>query len=414
MRSIDTTGQPPVRRGSAGRWVVAVVAAACAIAVVGQSLAAKRDARRFPPPGRLVDVGGFRIHLQVQGDDRAGPTVVLEAGLGSFSPNWYWVQQALAPHVRVVSYDRAGLGWSDPSPAPRDAATMAVELHAALHAAGIRGPYVLAGHSFGGLVVRAFADAYRPETAGLVLVDASHPDQWARWPVPYADRIQLITLRTMTGAARLGLLRLGHPFAAVSAGLPDRQVAELDARFALPLTSATEAAQMRSVGAHDAAHPAARGIPRRPAARGARGRRAAIGCRDARRAAGGAARPVVEQLSPGDRRRDARVADRRSRACRPGRECHPRGRRRGRRSASGGDLGGAGAAPGGRLTARQCPRGGAAGPSGPSSSRSPSMPASVAFGVSCRGAARRARAVLPTRRHRVSRPSRAARARRAR
>ena len=246
MRSIDTAGQPPVRRGSAGRWAAAAVATVCAIAVVGQSLAARRDARRFPPPGRLVDVGGFRIHLQVQGDDRAGPTVVLEAGLGSFSPNWYWVQQALAPHVRVVSYDRAGLGWSDPSPAPRDAGTMAVELRAALHAAGIPGPYVLAGHSFGGLVVRAFADAYGPETSGLVLVDASHPDQWARWPVPYADRIQLITLRTMTGAARLGLLRLGHPFATVSAGLPDRQVAELDARFALPLTSATEAAQMRA------------------------------------------------------------------------------------------------------------------------------------------------------------------------
>ena len=314
MRSIDTAGQPPVRRGSAGRWAVAAVATACAIAVVGQSLAARRDARRFPPPGRLVDVGGYRIHLQVQGDDRAGPTVVLEAGLGSFSPNWYWVQQALAPHVRVVSYDRAGLGWSDPSPAPRDAATMAVELHAALHAAGIPGPYVLAGHSFGGLVVRAFADAYRPETSGLVLVDASHPDQWARWPVPYADRIQLITLRTMAGAARLGLLRLGHPFAAVSAGLPDRQVAELRR----PLRPAPDVGHRGGadarVGAHDAARPAARRIPRRPAARGARGRRAAAGCRDARRAAGGAARPVVEQLATGDRRRDARVADRRSRA----------------------------------------------------------------------------------------------------
>ena len=225
---------------------MAALGAACTIAVVGQSLAARRDARRFPPPGRLVDVGGFRMHLQVQGGEQVGPTVVLEAGLGSFSPNWYWVQQALAPHVRVVSYDRAGLGWSDPSPAPRDAGTMAVELHAALHAAGIPGPYVLAGHSFGGLVVRAFADAYRPETVGLVLVDASHPDQWARWPVPYADRIQLFTLRTMAGAARLGLLRLGHPFAAVSAGLPERQVAELDAHFALPLTSATEAAQMRA------------------------------------------------------------------------------------------------------------------------------------------------------------------------
>lgn len=249
MQPITRTAGGTGRRHPGRRvavWTVAAVAAACAIGVVGQSLAAERDARRFPPPGRLVDVGGFRLHLQVKGEDRSGPTVVLEAGLGSFSPNWHWVQQALAPHIRVVSYDRAGLGWSDPSPAPRDAVTMAGELHAALHAAGIPGPFVLAGHSFGGLVVRAFADAYRTETAGLVLVDASHPDQWARWPIPYADRIQLVTLRTMAAAGRVGLLRLGHPFAAVSAGLPGRKVAELDARFALPQTSATEAAQMQA------------------------------------------------------------------------------------------------------------------------------------------------------------------------
>ena len=78
---------------------------------------------------------------------------------------------------------------------------MAVELHTALHLAGITGPYALAGHSFGGLVVRAFADAYRPEMGGLVLVDASHPDQWARWPVPYAHRLQVLSLTVMAALA---------------------------------------------------------------------------------------------------------------------------------------------------------------------------------------------------------------------
>jgi pimeloyl-ACP methyl ester carboxylesterase len=227
-------------------WSAVGLAAACVVGFVGQTIAARRDERRFPPPGRMVDVGGSRMHLDVRGDDRGAPTVVLEAGLGSFSPNWHWVQEALADSLRVVAYDRAGLGWSEPSPAPRDAETMAAELHAALHAADIDGPYVLAGHSFGGLVVRAFADAYRPETAGLVLVDASHPDQWARWPVPYADRIQLISMRVMAAAAWVGLPRIVDLFGAVSAGLPDRQVAELNAHFALPRTSITEAAQMRA------------------------------------------------------------------------------------------------------------------------------------------------------------------------
>lgn len=227
-------------------WLAIGLAAGFAVGFRRQLVAARRDERRFPPPGRMVDVGGFRLHLDVRGDDRGGPTVVLEAGLGSFSPNWHWVQLALADSLRVVAYDRAGLGWSDPSPALRDAGTMAAELHTALHTAGISGPYVVAGHSFGGLVVRAFADRYRPETAGIVLVDASHPDQWARWPVQHADRIQLISLRVMAVAAQVGLLRMIDLFGAVSAGLPDRQVAELRARLALPMTSMTEAAQLRA------------------------------------------------------------------------------------------------------------------------------------------------------------------------
>lgn len=223
-----------------------VLALVCATGVGIQLIAARRNQRRFPPPGRMVDGGGFSMHLDVRGEHRGAATVVLEAGLGSFSPNWHWVQRELAQHLQVVAYDRAGLGWSEASRAPRDAGTMADELFSALREAGIDGPYVLAGHSFGGLVVRAFADLHRHETAGLVLVDASHPDQWARWPVPRADLIQLASLRIMAVAARVGLLRIGNPFNAVSDGLPDRQVAELNAHFALPRTSSTEAAQMRA------------------------------------------------------------------------------------------------------------------------------------------------------------------------
>ena len=248
----------PGRRGIARRpgwmhgrqrvlgWFALGVTGLCAVGSGCQVVAAQRDRRRFPPPGRMVDVGGFRLHMDVRGDDRGAPTVVLEAGLGSFSPNWHWAHTELAKTLRVVAYDRAGLGWSDPSPAPRDAESMATELHAALHRADIGGPYVLAGHSFGGLVVRAFADRYPTETAGLVLVDASHPDQWARWPVRHADRMLEISQRVTAAAARVGLLRVVDLSAAVSAGLPARQAAELRARTALPTTSVTEAVQMKA------------------------------------------------------------------------------------------------------------------------------------------------------------------------
>jgi pimeloyl-ACP methyl ester carboxylesterase len=205
-----------------------------------------RDRRRFPPPGLLVNVDGHPMHLQVRGPDSSGPTVVLEAGMGSFSPNWHWVQQELALRIRSVAYDRAGLGWSRPSRRPRDAQTIAAELRDALREAGLEPPYVLAGHSFGGLPVRAFADLYPELTAGLVLVDASHPDQWVRWPTPHADRILEVSQRILGGFGWFGLLRALHLARGISAGLPARQAAELRAGAALPGFAATEAAQIRS------------------------------------------------------------------------------------------------------------------------------------------------------------------------
>jgi pimeloyl-ACP methyl ester carboxylesterase len=217
----------------------------CSAAAVQQALTV-RDRRRYPPPGQLVDVDGHQMHLQVQGPDSGGPTVVLEAGMGSFSPNWYWVQQELSAMVRSVAYDRPGLGWSRPCRRPRDAQTIASELRAALRAADIEPPYVLAGHSFGGLPVRAFADLYPDLTAGLVLVDASHPDQWVRWPTPHADRIIEISQRTFGWLGWLGVLRALNLARGISAGLPARQAAELQAAAALPGQAATEAAQMHS------------------------------------------------------------------------------------------------------------------------------------------------------------------------
>ena len=138
------------------------------------------DARAYPPPGRLVDVGGDRLHIACFGERRPGtPTVVLEdgsAGVGSI--DWRPVQALVAPATRVCAYDRAGFGWSDPGPAPRTAGRVAAELHTLLRGAGEEGPYVLAGHSLGGDFNRVYASAHPGEVAGMVLVDASHDDQW--------------------------------------------------------------------------------------------------------------------------------------------------------------------------------------------------------------------------------------------
>jgi pimeloyl-ACP methyl ester carboxylesterase len=129
------------------------------------------------PPGKLVDVGGWRLHLNCTGKSVGkAPTVVLEAGSGDFSVAWGLVQPAVARFARVCSYDRAGAGWSELGPRPRTWRQIAYELHTALQKAGEKGPYVLVGHSLGGLLIRVYASAYPKEVAGLVLVDSTHED----------------------------------------------------------------------------------------------------------------------------------------------------------------------------------------------------------------------------------------------
>jgi pimeloyl-ACP methyl ester carboxylesterase len=138
-----------------------------------------------------------------------GPTVILECGIGgATSCNWGWVEPEVARFARVVAYDRAGLGWSDPGPLPRDGRRIVSELHTALRNAGVSGPYVFVGHSYGGLLARLFTDAYPDEVAGLVLAEPSHPELFRRAPgFARALRVIGIAIRNAPYAARLGIVR---------------------------------------------------------------------------------------------------------------------------------------------------------------------------------------------------------------
>ena len=124
-----------------------------------------------PAPGEMIDVGGHKLHIYCVGPHNAKPAVILEAGGGAFSKDWTAVQSLLAERVRTCAYDRAGLGWSDPGPAPRTLAQEVFELHALLKSANISGPLVLVGQSLGALDVRLFAEDYGNDVAGVVLVD---------------------------------------------------------------------------------------------------------------------------------------------------------------------------------------------------------------------------------------------------
>ena len=154
--------------------------AACLVA--GAQLAASPAASKSSVPGRLVDVGGYRLHIYCAGEGM--PSIIFDSGVGGFSLEWTRVQKVLARRTRVCTYDRAGYGWSDLGPLPRTSERITRELHTLLEKAGVAGPYILAGHSFGGYNAQLFARNYPEETAGLVLIDSSHPEQAERFPAP--------------------------------------------------------------------------------------------------------------------------------------------------------------------------------------------------------------------------------------
>jgi pimeloyl-ACP methyl ester carboxylesterase len=174
------------------------------------------------PPGQLVDVGGYRLHIQSQG--RGSPAVVLDSGLGGNSILWTNTLLAVAKYTQACAFDRAGYAWSEPAPpdVPRTSRQIVEELRILLTQAGLQPPYVLAGHSSGGINMLVYAYQHPDEVAGLVLVDPSHPEMFERMPqVPSPETVRR-GFRLVSSLGQLGLLRLLGPLLARQL-LPDGQ-----------------------------------------------------------------------------------------------------------------------------------------------------------------------------------------------
>lgn len=179
--------------------------------IIGASFQAyqtKQDKILFPPPGQMVDVGGYRLHLYEMGE--GSPTVILDAGMGCHCLDWALVQPQIAKFARVYSYDRAGNGWSEESPYPRTSANIIEELYTLLVNANVPSPYILVGHSFGGINLRLFAKKYPQNVLGIVLVDAAHEDQMEKlppWPHTLLEKI-VLQEKIAVFAAWMGVVRL--------------------------------------------------------------------------------------------------------------------------------------------------------------------------------------------------------------
>jgi pimeloyl-ACP methyl ester carboxylesterase len=197
-----------------GRRLLYPVIVVSALAAIGGGYETAReatDARAYPMPGQLIDVGGHRMHLSCTGS--GSPTVVLEPGGGEMSSDLGWITPAVARDTRVCVYDRAGRGWSESADAPQNGAQIATDLHTLLQRGHVPGPYVLAGHSFGGLYVLSFAARFPDEVAGMVLVDSTAPASATTSAAapPYDGGSYDVMGRVsalLSVSARLGLARL--------------------------------------------------------------------------------------------------------------------------------------------------------------------------------------------------------------
>jgi pimeloyl-ACP methyl ester carboxylesterase len=184
-----------IKQRSRLRWIRYVVGASLALilllAAIGstyEKIEESREDSHDVPPGRLIDASGHKMHLNCSGG--GSPTIVLESGLWNDSEVWYKVQPEISTFARVCSYDRAGLGFSELRPEQEaDSVNVAHNLHTLLANGGEHPPYVLAGHSFGGIHVLVYQNLYPADVVGMVLVDSGHPDQENRLP-PEMNKIQ--------------------------------------------------------------------------------------------------------------------------------------------------------------------------------------------------------------------------------
>lgn len=195
--------------------VAGIVAISCLMITGGsfyQALRTNQDLSSYPPPGKLYDMGGYQLHMQEMG---AGPiTVVLDAGMACCSLDWALVQPEIAKFAHVISYDRAGYGWSDQSPRPRTSQNIVDELHHLLQIAAIPPPFILVGHSFGGVNMRLYANQHPEMVFGIVLVDSAHEEHLQKmptWPRTLFER-WLIQPEIATFGAAIGCVRIVNYF----------------------------------------------------------------------------------------------------------------------------------------------------------------------------------------------------------
>ena len=179
--------------------------------MVYQTAAAESDQRKYPPPGVLVNVDGYKMHIYCTGE--GSPTIILDHVGGGSSVDWTLIQPQLAKHTRVCAYDRAGFGWSDYSPAPRTLEQQVHELHNLLQGANEQGPYILVGHSYGVRVGRVYAAKYPGEVAGMVLMDAGIMYDDPRYPADLHSEAEseVKMIRAARWLAPFGLVRLARP-----------------------------------------------------------------------------------------------------------------------------------------------------------------------------------------------------------
>ncbi len=204
-------------------YVFIILVAGLVLMAGFHALASASVRQQYPAPGELIDVGGHRLHLLCMGE--GSPTVVMEAGLSGWSADWSLVQPEVAKATRACAYDRAGYGWSEPGPGPRDSRQVATELHTLLAEAGVEGELILAGHSLGGVFVQYYAKTYPEQVRGVVLIDSVHPEQSARMSPEMRDQYEG-GLKRLTWLSRMlgptGLLRLaGQPVSQVTGKLPE-------------------------------------------------------------------------------------------------------------------------------------------------------------------------------------------------
>ncbi|MNH83672.1 Soluble epoxide hydrolase [compost metagenome] len=184
------------------KWLFLSLVILVAAGIIYEQISESMTKHKYQPPGQRIDIGGYKLHMVTEGKSTGLPTVVLESGLGVPNPSedWSKVQPKLAQLTKVISYDRAGYGWSDLADSERTASASAQDLHKLLQASGNPGPYVLVGHSYGGFIVQMFASLYPEDTAGLVLIDSSQVGQ----QLSFSDW-QLLLMQTsrITGVNRL-------------------------------------------------------------------------------------------------------------------------------------------------------------------------------------------------------------------